>query len=121
MIRLLQEKGEDVPKFATVNLSHLPPITFDSVDVSVLLNSIKRMENEMTITKDCMKTVHKTTSLLKDTTSTLKAWVSTMESEQVAVISGKVPADSVHKHREDAVVTEVGGKLTPTPSVTTVE
>ena len=44
IIRLLQEKGEDVPQSAAVDLIRLPPITFDSVDVSVLLNSIKEME-----------------------------------------------------------------------------
>ena len=54
MIRLLQEKDEDVPKFAAVDLSHLLPITSDSVDVSVLLNSIKKVENDMTIMKDCI-------------------------------------------------------------------
>ena len=37
IIQLLQERGEDVPKFAAVDLSRLPPITFYSVDVSVLL------------------------------------------------------------------------------------
>ena len=33
MIRLLQEKGTDVPVFVARDLSRLPPITFDSVDV----------------------------------------------------------------------------------------
>ena len=70
MIRLLQENCEDVPKFAAVDIRPLPPIAFDSVDVSVLLVSTKKVENDMTIMKDCMKTVHKTTCLLKDTTST---------------------------------------------------
>ena len=34
MIRLLQEKGTDVPVFVARDLSRLPRITFDSVDVS---------------------------------------------------------------------------------------
>ena len=36
MLRLLQEKGSDVPVFVARDLSRLPPITFDSVDVSSL-------------------------------------------------------------------------------------
>lgn len=99
VIRLLQEKGEDVRKFATVELSRLLPTTLDSVDVSIMLNSIKKMENEMTIMKDSLKTVHNTTSLLKDTTSTLNARVSTLESEQMAVISNNVHAQRAQMQR----------------------
>jgi len=86
IIRLLQEKGDDVPKLAAVDLSRLPPITFDSVDVSVLLNSIKKMENEMAFLKDSVKTVHNAASMLKDTTSSLNARVCTLESDQVSPV-----------------------------------
>jgi hypothetical protein len=122
IIRLLQEKGEDVPKFAAVDLSRLPPITFDSVDVSVLLNSIKKMENEMAFLKDSVKTVHNAASMLKDTTSSLSARVSTLESDHVspvAVITHKVTADSAHKHSDVADVKEDGDK--PTLNTTIVE
>ena len=44
MLRLLQEKGSDVPVFVARDLSRLPPITFDSVDVSSLLHSIRRAQ-----------------------------------------------------------------------------
>ena len=47
--------------------------------------------------------------------------VSTLEREQVAVTSNKVPADSVPEHREHADVIEVSSKVRPTRSVTTVE
>ena len=38
MLRLMQEKGSDEPVFVARDLSRLPPITFDSVDVSSLLH-----------------------------------------------------------------------------------
>ena len=45
-----------MPKFAAVDISRLPPITFDSVDVSVLLNSIKKLEKEGLLLEDSVKT-----------------------------------------------------------------
>ena len=115
IIRLLQEKGDDVPKLAAVDLSRLPPITFDSVDVSVLLNSIKKMENDMAFLKDSVKTVHNAASMLKDTTSSLNARVSILESDQVSPV-----AVITHtKHRDVADVKEDGDK--PTLNATFVE
>lgn len=53
MIKLLTEKGSDIPTFVALDLSRLPPITFDSLDVSVLLNAIKKTQNEVDALKDC--------------------------------------------------------------------
>ena len=122
IIRLLQEKGEDVPKFATVDVSRLPPITFNSVDVSVLLNSIKKMENDMAFLKDSLKTVHDAASMSKDTTSSLNARVCTLESNQVSPVPGNthsVTADSARKHSDVAGVKEDNDK--PTLNATFVE
>ena len=51
MIRLLQENGTDVPVFVARDLSCLPPITFDSVDVSSLLHSVRRAQLEIDVLK----------------------------------------------------------------------
>ena len=51
MIRLLQEKGTDVPLFVARDLSRLPPITFDCVDVSSLLHSVRRAQLEIDVLK----------------------------------------------------------------------
>ena len=51
MMRLLQEKGTDVPLFVARNLSRLPPITFDSIDVSSLLHSVRRAQLEIDVLK----------------------------------------------------------------------
>ena len=54
MLRLLQEKGTHVPVFVDRDLSRLPPITFDSVDVSSLLHSIHRTQLEIDQLKPCV-------------------------------------------------------------------
>ena len=56
IIRLLQEKGTDTPTFVALDLAKLPPVTFDSIDVSTLLNSIRQNEAEITLLKDCLTT-----------------------------------------------------------------
>ena len=54
MLRLLQEKGTRVPVFVARDLSRLPPITFDSVDVSSLIHSIRRAQLEIDQLKACV-------------------------------------------------------------------
>ena len=51
MMRLLQEKGTAVALFVAIyrDLSRLPPITFDSVDVSSLLHSVRRAQLEIDV------------------------------------------------------------------------
>ena len=69
----------------------------------------------MAFLKDSVKTVHNAASMLKDTTSSLSARVSTLESDHVspvAVITHKVTADSAHKHSDVADVKENGAKST---------
>ena len=107
IIRLLQEMGEDVPEL--MYLSRFPPITFDSVDMSVLLNSIKKMENELAL----LKTVHKVTSMLKHTTSLLNGMLP-------SVFYGSDHTNS-YQCSDVAGVTEDSGKPTPTLSATIVE
>ena len=49
IIRLLQEKGTDTPTFVALDLAKLPPVTFDSINVSALLQSIRQNEAEINI------------------------------------------------------------------------
>ena len=43
--QLLQEKGaEDLPQFVALNLGNLPPITFNNIDVTVLLHEIENVK-----------------------------------------------------------------------------
>ena len=55
MLKLIQEKGTDLPTFVAHNLQLLPPIGFNSLDVSTLLHEIKKTQVEVEMLKDGMK------------------------------------------------------------------
>ena len=42
-LKLLNEVGEDVPRFVSYHLDDLPPVTFNSLDVSCLVSRIERL------------------------------------------------------------------------------
>ena len=50
----MQEKGTDVPVFVARDLQKLPPVSFDSLDVSCLLSQIKKTQSELDLLKDSM-------------------------------------------------------------------
>ena len=58
MIKLLHEMGDDVPKFAAVDLNRLPPISFNNLDLSALLNKMeKACSDVLMLTESCQKQV----------------------------------------------------------------
>ena len=55
MIQLLTEKGDiEMPIFVAKDLGKLPPITFDHLDVTVLLNKIQNIATEVRLVKGGM-------------------------------------------------------------------
>ena len=54
IVRLMQEKGTDTPTFVALNLAKLPPVTFDSIDVSALLHSIQHAQFEIDLLRACV-------------------------------------------------------------------
>ena len=72
--QLLQEKGtSNLPKFVAHDLSKLPPITYDSIDVSALLIMSQNVKTDVDLIKDVLKShseVHKSVqehnSMLQD-------------------------------------------------------
>ena len=42
-LKLPNEVGEDVPRFVSYHLDDLPPVTFNSLDVSCLVSRIERL------------------------------------------------------------------------------
>lgn len=54
-IKLLNEKGEDTPRFVSHNLKRLPPITFESIDVTALLGRITSLEASVSNLKDSVE------------------------------------------------------------------
>ena len=90
MIRLLQEKGTDVPVFVARDLSRLPPITFDSVDVSSLLHSIRRAQLEIDQLKACVGGKRDATVDLTDVVKAVDRRLSAVETDRAVVSSVSV-------------------------------
>lgn len=53
-LRLLNEAGENVPRFVSHHLDELPPVTFNSLDVSCLLGKIEQLGADITIMKQAV-------------------------------------------------------------------
>lgn len=79
IIKLLNEKGTDIPKFVALDLSKLPPITFDSIDVSALLNALRKTQDELKLMKDSLIASETITKDLKDSVGMINNRVSKME------------------------------------------
>ena len=79
LIKLLQEKGDEVPKFVALNLSKLPPITFDSVDVSVLLTEIRKTQNEVKYLKETVETQNHVAREIKESSAMMNTRINRLE------------------------------------------
>ena len=110
MIRLLQEKGTDVPVFVARDLSRLPPITFDSVDVSSLLHSIRRAQLEIDQLKACVGGQRDATVDLTDVVKAVDRRLSAVETDcavvsPVSVVRTEPPVTvAVTGKRDDVIV-----------------
>ena len=56
---------DEIPCFVVKNLGNLPPITFNSIDVSVLLMKIRRLNDEVLLLRAGMTSQQTTTETLK--------------------------------------------------------
>ena len=83
-MKLLQEKGEDIPIFVARDLGKLPPITFDNIDVSCLLNDIKATYNESMMLKEAVQAQNSLTKSFHDSITALNARVTLLENNIVA-------------------------------------
>ena len=77
---LLQEKGEGAPKFVAQDLNILPPVTFKSIDVSILLHTIRLLQTEVKVLKDAVELQKLTSQDLYDTAKALDTRVTKIES-----------------------------------------
>ena len=108
MIRLLQEKGTDVPVFVARDLSRLPPITFDSVDVSSLLHSIRRAQLEIDQLKACVGGQRDATVDLTDVVKAVDRRLSAVETDRgvvspVSVVRTEPPVTVAVTGKQDDV------------------
>lgn len=53
-LKLLNEAGENVPRFVSHNLDELPPVTFSSLDVSCLLGKIEQLGADINTMKQAV-------------------------------------------------------------------
>ena len=56
IIKFIHDKGSDLPIFVALNLQALPPVTFNSLDVSSLLHTIKQTQAEVSLLKEGLTT-----------------------------------------------------------------
>ena len=52
IVKFVHDKGSDLPTFVARDLQVLPPVTFNSLDVSSLLHTIKQTQAEVSLLKD---------------------------------------------------------------------
>ena len=52
IIKFVHDKGSDLPTFVARDLQLLPPVTFNSLDVSSLLHTIKQTQAEVNLLKE---------------------------------------------------------------------
>ena len=85
IIRLLQEKGTDTPTFVARDLGKLPPVTFDSIDVSALLHSIRQNEAAINVLKDCVTTQQASAKTIVGVVNNVVSRISAVELRQPSV------------------------------------
>lgn len=52
IVKFIHDKGSDLPTFVARDLQLLPPVTFNSLDVSSLLHTIKQTQAEVSLLKE---------------------------------------------------------------------
>ena len=81
--QLLEENGSaKLPNFVALDLGKLPPITFDNLDVTVLLNKIEKLSCTVNFLKDGMNSVTESQQNVFDLTMKLDSRVSKLESTE---------------------------------------
>ena len=82
IIKLFQESDAITTVFVAADLSKLPPITFDSIDVSNLLNGISSIKADLEGLKDTMTKHNTVAQTLADSAATIDRRVASLELQQ---------------------------------------
>lgn len=53
-LKVLNEAGENIPRFVSHNLDELPPITYNSIDVSCMLRTLERVSADISSLKQAV-------------------------------------------------------------------
>ena len=92
IVRLMQEKGTDTPTSVALNLAKLPPVTFDSIDVSALLHSIQHAQFEIDLLRACVQTQQTGSESLREVVGSVSVRLAAVES---ATVESRQPHSSV--------------------------
>ena len=84
MIKLLLECGDKAPTFVAKDLNRLPPVSFDSLDVSALLGRLQKLEGEMTALRKSVMCQAKFTEDIQLVTSEMDSRMSAISTVQEA-------------------------------------
>ena len=118
IIKLLQEKGSDIPTFVAMDLGKLPPITFDSIDVSSLLSTLKNVQSEVALLKDTVTAQGSVCTDVRDVCHNMERRVSSLEENATAARTSSTPTPDTDNNGPvswSTVVKGVNGRRTTIP------
>ena len=75
-----------------VRVAKLPPVTFDSIDVSALLHSIQHAQFEIDLLRACVQTQQTSSDSLREVVGSVSIRLAAVES---ATVESRQPHDSV--------------------------
>ena len=87
---LLQEKSDAVPKFIAHDLNMLPPVTFKSIDVSSLLQTIKSLQIEVKQLREGVELQRQTSQDTYDITKNLDTRMNYLEKQNITDIKDQI-------------------------------
>ncbi len=98
MMKVLQEKGEDIPLFVASKLCKLPLVDFNNIDVCALLSKIQQTQEELLVLKATMESCNNVADILKGVANDLQVRLGRDERKQhdpfyqdIALATGSAP------------------------------
>lgn len=95
-LKLLNEAGENVPRFVSHHLDELPPVTFDSLNVSCLLGKIEQLSVDITTMKQAVSLQTNTCNDLRIITTDINQRLSAIEQPRTNLRRGSVLQTNKH-------------------------
>ena len=84
-LKLLKEAGETVPRFVSHHLDELPPVTFNSLDVSCLFGKIEQLGEDITTMKQAVSLQTNTCNDLRIITADINQRLGAIEDRKSVV------------------------------------
>lgn len=78
-LKVLNECGENIPRFVSHYLDDLPPVSYDHINVSALLGRLEQLNKDMCCVKKTLEAQTDACEGLRVTTMAIDDWVSAIE------------------------------------------